>query len=68
MWLYGSLSLRETPKSDLDFKAVIVPTLDDIVFGRRLVSTTHEFDIDGVQGLVDVKDIRCYVFLEESRM
>lgn len=57
--LYGSNNyLLDTPLSDLDFKAVIVPTLDDIVFGRRLVSTTHEFDIDGVQGLVDVKDIR----------
>lgn len=57
--LYGSQNYGlETPKSDLDFKAVIVPTLDDIVFGRRLVSTTHEFDIDGVQGLVDVKDVR----------
>lgn len=57
--LYGSQNYGlETPKSDLDFKAVVVPTLDDIVFGRRLVSTTHEFDIDGVQGLVDVKDIR----------
>lgn len=57
--LYGSQNYGlETPKSDLDFKAVVVPTLDDIVFGRRLVSTTHEFDIDGVQGLVDVKDVR----------
>ena len=34
---------------------------DDIVFGRRLVSTTHEFDIDGVQGLVDVKDCRSLI-------
>lgn len=54
--LYGSNNyLLDTPLSDLDFKAMVVPTLDDIVFGRRLVSTTHEFDIDGVQGLVDVK-------------
>lgn len=60
--LYGSQNYNlETPKSDLDFKAMVVPTLDDIVFGRRLVSTTHEFDIDGVQGLVDVKDCRSLI-------
>lgn len=60
--LYGSQNYcLETPKSDLDFKAMVVPTLDDIVFGRRLVSTTHEFDIDGVQGLVDVKDCRSLI-------
>ena len=60
--LYGSQNYSlETPKSDLDFKAMVVPTLDDIVFGRRLVSTTHEFDIDGVQGLVDVKDCRSLI-------
>ena len=35
--LYGSQNYNlETPKSDLDFKAMVVPTLDDIVFGRRL--------------------------------
>ena len=60
--LYGSQNYNlDTPKSDLDFKAMVVPTLDDIVFGRRLVSTTHEFNIDGVQGLVDVKDCRSLI-------
>ena len=60
--LYGSNNyLLDTPLSDLDFKAMVVPTLDDIVFGRRLVSTTREFDIDGVQGLVDIKDCRSLI-------
>ena len=60
--LYGSQNYNlDTPKSDLDFKAMVVPTLDDIVFGRRLVSTTHEFNIDGVPGLVDVKDCRSLI-------
>ena len=50
--LYGSQNYNlDTPKSDLDFKAMVVPTLDDIVFGRRLVSTTHEFNIESIQRL-----------------
>ena len=40
--------------SDYDFKAIIVPSFDDIVFGRKLLSTTIELE----DGLCCIKDIR----------
>lgn len=43
-----------TPTSDIDLKAIIVPSFEDIVLGRKMVSTTVEID----EGLCDVKDIR----------
>jgi predicted nucleotidyltransferase len=40
--------------SDYDFKAIIVPSFDDIVFGRKILSTTIELE----DGLCCIKDIR----------
>lgn len=54
--LYGAQNYRmETPQSDLDFKAVVLPTLEDIVSGKDPVSTT----IDFMDGQIDIKDVRC---------
>ena len=53
--LYGSQNYgMATPTSDIDLKAIIVPSFEDIVHGRKMVSTTIEID----EGLCDVKDIR----------
>lgn len=53
--LYGSQNYgMATSASDIDLKAIIVPSFEDIVFGRKMVSTTVEID----EGLCDVKDIR----------
>ena len=53
--LYGSQNYgMATPTSDIDLKAIIVPSFEDIVLGRKMVSTTVEID----EGLCDVKDIR----------
>lgn len=53
--LYGSQNYgMATPTSDIDLKAIIVPSFEDIVYGRKMVSTTIEID----EGLCDVKDIR----------
>ncbi len=40
--------------SDIDSKAIVLPTLDDLVQGNKMVSTTYDF----MGGHVDVKDIR----------
>ena len=54
--LYGAQNYRmEIPQSDFDFKAIVLPTLEDIVNGRDPVSTT----IDFMGGQIDIKDIRC---------
>lgn len=53
--LYGSQNYGlQSEDSDYDFKAIIVPTFEDIVHGRKLVSTTIELN----DGLCDIKDIR----------
>ena len=53
--LYGSQNYGlESDGSDYDFKAIVVPSLDDIVFNRKPVSTTIEIE----NGLCDVKDLR----------
>ena len=45
---YGSQNYGLSHKgSDYDFKAIIVPSLDDIVFGRKILSTTIELE-DGL--------------------
>ncbi len=41
-------------KSDVDTKAIVLPTLDDLVNGNKMVSTKYDFE--GEQ--IDVKDIR----------
>lgn len=54
--LYGAQNYRmETPQSDFDFKAIVFPTLEDIINGNNPVSTT----IDFMDGQIDIKDIRC---------
>lgn len=53
--LYGSQNYDcDTPESDYDFKAIIVPALDDIVLNKKPVS--HDIEFNG--GLIDIKDIR----------
>lgn len=41
-------------KSDVDTKAIVLPTLDDLVNGNKMVSTKYDFE--GEQ--IDAKDIR----------
>lgn len=56
--LYGSQNYgMETPTSDIDLKAIIVPSFEDIVHGRKMVSTTIEID----EGLCDIKDIQSMI-------
>ena len=43
--------------SDVDTKAIVLPTLDNLVCGNKMVSTKYE--LDGEQ--IDVKDIRVMV-------
>lgn len=51
--VYGSTNYNlNDDKSDLDVKAIVLPTLDDIIF-RKSVSTTIECD----NGSIDVKDL-----------
>lgn len=57
--LYGSNNYSMTHAgSDYDYKALVVPKLDDIIFNRKPVSTTipHEWN-----GQVDVKDVRLMI-------
>lgn len=52
--LYGSQNYNlETENSDYDFKAIVVPSLDDIIFSRKPVSTIIFLS----NGLCDVKSI-----------
>lgn len=54
--LYGSQNYNMNyEKSDYDYKALVLPTLDDIVYNRKPISTTidHEWG-----GQVDIKDVR----------
>lgn len=53
--LYGSQNYDcDTPSSDYDFKAIVIPTMDDVIFNRKPISTDIEFK----GGLIDIKDIR----------
>lgn len=53
--LYGSQNYGlDTENSDIDLKAVVLPSIDDIINNTQPVSTTVEFK----DGLIDVKDIR----------
>lgn len=51
---YGLYVQDDDYKSDVDTKAIVLPTLDDLVNGRKMVST--KYDYEGEQ--IDVKDIR----------
>ena len=44
--------------SDIDTKLIIVPSIDDIIFNRKPVSTTHILENDEH---LDAKDIRLYI-------
>lgn len=56
VFLYGSQNYElDYEKSDVDSKAIILPTLNDIVLNRQPVSTTVDM---GDNCLCDVKDIR----------
>lgn len=57
--LYGAQNYNlKRSKSDYDYKAVVVPSLRDIVFNSKPVSLTEVMPFDGQ---VDVKDIRLIV-------
>ena len=51
---YGLFIDEEEYKSDVDTKAIVLPTLDDLISGSKMKST--KYDLDGEQ--IDVKDIR----------
>lgn len=56
--LYGSQNYQMAhATSDLDFKAVVVPNLSDLVRNTKQVSKQIEFD----GGLIDVKDLRLFM-------
>lgn len=48
----------DQPGSDYDFKAIVLPSLEDIVFNKKPISTTIEHPFNGQ---VDLKDIRLMV-------
>lgn len=54
---YGLFINEEEYKSDVDTKAIVLPTLDDLISGSKMKST--KYDLDGEQ--IDVKDIRVMV-------
>lgn len=54
---YGLYIEDEDYKSDVDTKAIVLPTLDDLVYGNKMKSTKYDFE--GEQ--IDVKDIRVMV-------
>lgn len=54
---YGLFIDEEEYKSDVDTKAIVLPTLDDLISGNKMKSA--KYDLDGEQ--IDVKDIRVMV-------
>lgn len=57
--LYGAQNYNlQRPTSDFDYKAVVVPTLEDIVFNKKPISETVTLPFDGQ---VDVKDVRLMI-------
>lgn len=53
--LYGSQNYGlDLLESDFDFKAIVLPTIDEVIRNRKPVS--HDIQFEG--GLIDVKDIR----------
>lgn len=62
IWIYGSQNYglaeySEEYQSDIDFKAVIVPSLDDLVYNNKPKSTT----LDYKWGQIDLKDVRVFI-------
>ena len=57
--LYGAQNYNlQRDKSDYDYKAVVVPTLRDIVYNKKPVSEVVDLPFDGQ---VDVKDVRLMI-------
>jgi len=55
IFLYGSQNYNlDYEGSDIDLKAIVVPTINDIVFNNKPISTSMEIP----EGLCDIKDIR----------
>jgi hypothetical protein len=55
--LYGSQNYNmTTPQSDLDYKAVVLPTLEQLVRNHKPISKSVEYG----GGLIDLKDIRLF--------
>jgi len=55
--IYGSQNYKMvTPESDLDYKAVVVPTLEQLVRNHKPVSKSIDYN----GGLIDLKDIRLF--------
>lgn len=56
--LYGSQNYNlHTEKSDYDFKALIIPSLEDLVKNSKPISKVYDYD----WGQVEAKDIRNYI-------
>lgn len=56
VFLYGSQNYKlDYENSDVDTKAIVLPTLDDIVLNKQPISTTIDM---GNNNLCDIKDIR----------
>lgn len=47
-------------QSDIDTKAIIIPSLDDVIYNKKPVSTTYVMDDDSH---IEVKDIRLFLEL-----
>ena len=57
IFLYGSQNYgMDTEESDYDFKAILLPSLEEIIEGSKKISTSIEYE----GGLIEVKDIRAY--------
>ena len=53
--LYGSQNYEmETENSDFDFNAIVLPSIDDVIYNHPPISTSIVFN----SGLIDIKDIR----------
>lgn len=58
LWLYGSQNYNlHTEKSDLDFKLIIIPSLDELIKDSKPISVVLEYPF----GQVEIKDIRNYI-------
>lgn len=61
--LQGSQNYNlHTKESDIDAKAIVIPSMDNVLMNKKPTSTTVEFPREGKEPeLVDVKDIRLMV-------
>lgn len=58
VWLYGSQNYNlDTPSSDMDFKVLVIPELDDLVRNSKPLSTM----IEEPYWQIEIKDIRNYI-------